>query len=95
LKTPEGEIDAYAIISGRRRVEALEYEYNPPLEIEDIYSSTLDSAISFNRSLESGIKPGKGWEVWGEPQGYCDGTYSAVCARQTDSACVLYGHHDE
>jgi hypothetical protein len=42
----------------------------------------------------SDIIPGKGWEVWGEPQGVCDGTYDAVCGRSTDNECVLYGHHD-
>lgn len=48
-----------------------------------------------NRSLAAGITTGLGWEVWAEPEGYCDGTYNAVCGRSTDNDCVLYGHHDE
>ena len=40
------------------------------------------------------IKPGKGWEIAGEPQGHCDGSYDAVCNRWTRHPCVLSGHHD-
>jgi hypothetical protein len=31
------------------------------------------------------IVPGRGWEVFDEPQGYCDGTYESVCAKSTQS----------
>lgn len=58
----------------------------------DEISKTSNAAV--NRTLAE-ISPGKGWQVFGEPQGYCDGTYSAVCGRHTDNECVLYGHHDE
>jgi len=40
------------------------------------------------------IKPGRGWELVGEPQGYCDGTYYEVCSRWTHNKCVLAGHQD-
>ena len=55
----------------------------------------LDSRTTVDRSLQEEVVPGKGWEVWGEPQGYCDGTYNAICGIDTDNECVLYGHHDE
>lgn len=40
------------------------------------------------------IKPGKGWEIVGEPQGYCDGGYYSTCSRDTNHPCVLIGAHD-
>ena len=43
---------------------------------------------------DNGITPGKGWELVGEPQGYCDGGYYSVCNRWTHNDCVLQGHHD-
>lgn len=46
------------------------------------------------KSRSANIITGLGWQVVDEPQGYCDGTYNAVCGRDTDSSCVLYGHHD-
>lgn len=46
-----------------------------------------------HRNLDE-IKPGRGWELVGEPQGFCDGTYDAVCNRWTHHKCVLGGHHD-
>jgi len=48
---------------------------------------------SSHRQLEE-IKPGKGWEVLGEPAGYCDGSYESTCALEASAACALYGHHD-
>ena len=47
-----------------------------------------------HRDLANEIKPGKGWELVGEPQGYCDGGYYSVCNRWTHNDCVLLGHHD-
>jgi hypothetical protein len=41
------------------------------------------------------IVPGLGWQLKDEPQGICDGSYDAVCAKSTFNRCVLYGHHDE
>ncbi len=46
------------------------------------------------RSLDEKIVPGKGWQIFGEPQGLCDGTYNAVCGRSADNECVLAGHPD-
>jgi len=41
------------------------------------------------------IAPGRGWQIFDEPQGECDGTYDSICAKSTRNRCVLYGHHDE
>jgi hypothetical protein len=89
---PDGAIDVFNIVAGRRRLDAL--EFSEPVESNTVGSSNTHSSIANNRSLEE-IVPGKGWQVFGEPQGYCDGTYSAICARQGDIECALYGHHDE
>jgi hypothetical protein len=81
-------VDVFNVVVGRRR-----------LEEEDIFGSAKVPEFvkqpTPTRSLSDEIVPGKGWEVWGEPQGYCDGTYNAICARSGDNECVLLGHHDE
>lgn len=89
---PDGAIDVFNIVAGRRRLDAL--EYSEPVEPNAVGSYNIRFSIAHNRSLEE-VVPGKGWQVFGEPQGYCDGTYSAICARQGDIECALYGHHDE
>jgi hypothetical protein len=90
---PEGAIDVFDVVSTRRRLSS-----GPSSTVEDrneIKAFNIHLNGAYNRSLEgSDIIPGKGWEVWGEPQGVCDGTYDAVCGRSTDNDCVLYGHHD-
>ena len=96
FEIPNGAIDVYAIVAGRRRLDdALEYYSEPLVESNAVIGVSYHnhSSMAQNRSL-SEIVPGKGWKVMGEPQGYCDGSYSAVCARQNDNECVLYGHHD-
>ena len=85
---PAGEIDVYAIITGRRR-----------LGEKEIWKTTANESISVaqvpnvyqgsNRSLETEILPGKGWQLFGEPPGYCDGTYNSICNRATE--CLLQG----
>lgn len=81
------------MVSARRRLSS---SHVSALGDQNAVSSyNIDANGSYNRSLdETEVIPGKGWEVWGEPQGYCDGTYNSVCALQTDSECALYGHHD-
>jgi hypothetical protein len=61
---PEGEIDLYSIVSGRRRLRdaAADLQTSPRDSIESVQSL---SYVTSNRSLETGITPGKGWEVWG------------------------------
>lgn len=91
---PDGEIDVYSIVSGRRRLQD-SVGVEPQLisfrdSIEQIQPTPT---LNFNRSLESGITAGKGWEVWGEPAGYCDGTYNAVCSIQDNNECALQDHH--
>ena len=90
MTIPEGEVDAYAIVTGRRRF----------LEEEEV--RVITSTIPFqpavgemNRTLaDDAIKPGKGWQVVREKQGVCDGTYRSVCGRSKDEDCVLSGYHD-
>jgi hypothetical protein len=82
----------YSIVTGRRRLhDAADLQTSPRDSIESVQSLAY---VTSNRSLETSITPGKGWEVWGEPAGYCDGTYNAVCGIQNDNECALYGHHD-
>ena len=88
---PDGEIDVYNIVTGRRRLHD-----TPELFARSQKAAEATPAAAYNRSLvDTEITPGKGWEVWGEPAGFCDGTYNAVCAIQADNECALYGHHDE
>jgi hypothetical protein len=93
LDIPEGEVDVFDIVVGRRRLDEKKIVESYPKDIPSLELPAHD--LAYNRSLESDIVPGKGWEVWAEPQGYCDGTYNAVCGISTDNECVLYGHHDE
>jgi hypothetical protein len=92
LDIPEGEIDVFNIVAGRRRLD--EVEVRQTHHNHEIESFQIPSPVASNRSLKAGIVPGKGWEVWEEPEGYCDGTYDAVCGRSTDNECILLGHHD-
>jgi hypothetical protein len=87
---PEGTIDVFDIISGRRHLKGLEHAVSDEM-LER--GSPIPTQSAVNRSL-AGLESGKGWQVFDEPQGYCDGTYNTTCARQTDNECVLYGHHD-
>ena len=87
---PEDAIDVFDVVSARRRLLYSKRLDKKALVPRNIYlNSTNDRVLA-----ETDIVPGKGWEIFGEPQGYCDGTYNAVCALQADSNCVLYGHHD-
>jgi hypothetical protein len=98
---PPGEVDVLSIVSGRRR-RTEEVPFN--LSVTRAREATLEMATKTESAPSIGaeqqrreldeIKPGKGWELSGEPQGQCDGTYYAVCSRSSDSACVLAGHHD-
>lgn len=87
---PEGTIDVFDIISGRRHLKGLESSVADGITEG---GSPIPAHSAVNRSLAS-LEAGKGWQVFDEPQGLCDGTYNTVCARQTDTECVLYGHHD-
>jgi len=88
---PEGEIDVFNVVTGRRQLS--EESLSPPdmLKVDD---SMKANTTPLTRNLEDSITPGKGWEVWGEPPGLCDGTYNATCGRWTKDECVMYGHHD-
>ena len=90
---PEGAIDVVAIVENRRRrLEERRQEHDS----SSAQSMKVNEPL-FNQStrrLNDEIVPGKGWQVFDEPQGFCDGTYEAVCGRSTDNECILSGHHD-
>lgn len=91
---PEGEVNVYAIVSGRRLLNDNVSSDHSNQEVESNTTSMTPPSWHYysNRSLETGdIVPGKGWQLIAEPQGYCDGTYNAECFRWGD--CVLQGHH--
>ncbi|CAB9497414.1 expressed unknown protein [Seminavis robusta] len=102
---PSGQVDVLSIVSGRRRMaEEVLFNYSataakrgPPAQTTDMTTNTKIQQPSLrvrqHRELDE-IKPGIGWEIVEEPQGYCDGSYAAVCARWTHHECVLSGHHD-
>ena len=99
---PEGEIDVLSIIMGRRRLDASNTMSMPEsanlrtrmnsLEISS--NSTEQTSLFPLRRLEEEIVPGEGWDVALEVQGFCDGSYDAVCAHSPDEECFLLGHHD-
>ena len=90
---PEGAIDVLAIVENRRRLKDGIAEYNSHAESVKVNQSPMPASTQTTRRLDD-IVPGKGWEVFGEPQGICDGTYEAICGRSTDNECILSGHHD-
>jgi len=89
---PEGAIDVVAIVENRRRrlEETSEQHEKTHVQSMDVNQRSSNQT----RLLGDEIVPGKGWQVFDEPQGFCDGTYEAVCGRSTDNECVLTGHHD-
>jgi len=92
---PEGEVDVLNVAAGRRKLGEEGLQSRIPIDVSKVDdSSTEDKTTSLSRGLEETIKPGKGWEVWGEPPGLCDGTYNGMCGRWTKDECVMYGHHD-
>ena len=90
---PEGAVDVRSIVSKRRRVirnlssEASTEEPSMP----QIHST---ESKSIRRRADEAIVPGRGWGVYGEPLGFCDGTPNSVCGRQRSNNCLLYGHND-
>lgn len=84
---PEGAIDVVSIVENRRR------RLEETSEQRQVSKSQTTKANQ-SRNLGDEIVPGKGWQVFGEPQGFCDGTYEAICGRSTDNDCILAGHHD-
>lgn len=96
---PEGEVDVYAIVSGRRRTRR-NLRHSRGMDT-NLYVSVESSAQSgqmhewANRTLEkkdTGIVPGKGWEVMTEPSGICDGTYDSICNRGPENDCMLQAY---
>jgi hypothetical protein len=106
---PADSIDVLAVISGRRRLDALDPrepvsewwdEWNEPEAVGFHQQTGTNTTISTELDLPSrrlgatGIVPGKGWQVVGEPAGKCDGEYDSICGREVSSDCPLRGHHD-
>lgn len=81
---PDGQVDVLAILNNGRKIPG-----------DDTSRRRLEAAeVSRQRNLDTGdIKPGKGFAL-DHPNGYCDGSYNAICGRAPDSDCLLYGHHD-
>jgi hypothetical protein len=94
---PEGEVDVASIVSNRRTLTTRHFYDDKPSEfsIAAIHDNSVFSTTRSiqDRRLEEAITPGKGWEVFGEPQGLCDGTYEAQCGHSTNNDCFLSGHH--
>jgi hypothetical protein len=103
------DVDVLAVITGRRRLDELHQsepssEWDEPETFvmhEQIETKTTPSQLPTGLDIPSrqlagsGIVPGKGWQVIGEPAGKCDGEYDSICGRQITSDCPLKGHHDE
>lgn len=79
---PEGEVDVYAVVTGRRRLAGGSVDNN-------MLTRHAGGLIHSQRNLTSAVSPGKGWEIWGENSGLCDGTYASGCQRE--GQCVLQG----
>lgn len=98
LDVPEGAIDVYDIVVGRRRQLEQEQEVTasppPPPPPPKVSPERVSQYTNRTLAGRNDIVTGRGWQLIGEPQGYCDGTYNAVCGRSTDNTCVLSGHHD-
>ena len=90
---PEGAIDVLAIVENRRRLKDIVAESNFHVESVKVNQRPMPVSTQRTRRLDD-IVPGKGWQVFGEPQGICDGSYEAFCGRSTDNECILSGHHD-
>jgi len=96
LAVPEGAVDVYAIVTGRRR-RRLDIEppastvlVSPTMDVDvDSLPYSRRQVVEGNLTSDEEITPGKGWEIWGENPGTCDGTYDAECQRE--GACVLQG----
>jgi hypothetical protein len=105
---PEGAVDVYAIVSGRRRRDRkLNDGPNPVMMIENdvlrvpgvtnnVTITAIDVLDESRRYLadETEIIPGQGWEVYDEPPGKCDGEYDSYCRRHKADSCPALGHHD-
>jgi hypothetical protein len=105
---PEDAVDVYAIVSGRRRQRhleeshitkkayAMDEDHVSRISRVNTYLTNATTMHTSSRSLESDdvIVPGRGWEVYDEPPGKCDGEYDSHCKRHKADACPALGHHD-
>jgi len=135
LEIPEGEIDVYAIVTGRRRrtttttsegqrQRRLDKPSTNNNNNQDVTTSSLQSQSlltntttttttgkkvmaqedqSLNQStltnttsrrfLDTGIIPGKGWEITDAPIGRCDGTFESNCNMGDKSDCLFSNYN--
>lgn len=105
---PNDAVDVYAIVTGRRRQRHLsesQVTKNKSYFIDEHHISRIPRVITnvtratipiSSRSLQSddAIIPGRGWEVYDEPPGKCDGEYDSHCKRHHADPCPALGHHD-
>ena len=106
---PEDAVDVYAIVSGRRRQRHLSENQTTKKaylvdeghisRIPHVKTHLLNSTMPTvsGRSLaddDDAIIPGRGWEVYDEPPGKCDGEYESHCKRHKSDSCPALGHHD-
>jgi len=68
----EGEVDVWAVVSNRRRLD------------EEATSSRL---TSLSPRQMSDIVPGSGWRITDEKPGMCDGGYHSICGREKEENC--------
>jgi hypothetical protein len=88
---PEGAVEVYAIVTaGRERHRRLYSDRS-----SRIPPTLLNTTASRRRSLaDDDIVPGRGWQVYDEPPGQCDGEYHSHCKRGPSDTCPILGHHD-
>lgn len=99
FQIPDDAVDVLGIVSNRRRqltaVEENELFSSMASSTPPLANDTSSSASTLRpRHLAQGIVPGKGWQVYKEPPGHCDGEYASVCGRAPSDKCPLLGHHD-
>jgi hypothetical protein len=89
---PEDAVDVYAIVAaGRERNRRLYSDIPRRFSSPTRYNTTK----SRRRSLAEGdVLPGRGWQVYDEPPGQCDGEYHSHCKRSKSATCPMLGHHD-
>jgi hypothetical protein len=98
FELPADAVDVLAIVSHRRRRQ-LEWSDKDNGGVAAASRRNASMPRFFNthlqpRHLKEGIVPGKGWSVYNEPAGHCDGEYYSICGRQATNNCPMLGHHD-
>jgi hypothetical protein len=99
------DFDDDALINGdfdggrqRRDLEAIESQALGGQEAErhTAESTSLHRSIRVRRLFDAGdsLPGGKGWTVYNNVAGFCDGTSQSRCGRDNSSKCLMAGHND-